>query len=510
MPHILLHAVGPSWGHSKPLTSFMLLLAESREDVVVTFLTDSLYTQIVRELSKAPRERLQKVEGRVNVINIKGPKLGFLDTPEFAVVLQELWKGNGSVTCVSSEKVFTNLPRPDLVILDPVAGYANLEAIRKLATRQELPVWTWFTSTIGYTVREWGPRYLGGKGDDWKDIAAINNEEEISARGKLLNQKREKLISIPGYPPMYHHELFPQEQIFDIPVGAYTVVYKYIQETEGYISVTTSVLEKEATDAWKEYLRSLGKEFYEVGFVSSTLAVSERKDNDQSDVMGFLDKMACEYGENSVIYISFGSVWWPSNPEKLYAIIDELIKSNTPFLLANPKSPLPSVAPIPEGILAEIKECGFGYATAWAPQEDVLRHPATGWFLSHGGWNGLQEALVYRVPPIFWPLSGDQPLNAALVSVQHQAAFELISARGGEGAQRPARYVDDQHDPDFSIDAVRDEFKMVLEKMKGKEGETIRRNFDNLATEVGKLWNDGGLSRRELDLFVRRHVPTTK
>ena len=98
-------------------------------------------------------------------------------------------------------------------------------------------------------------------------------------------------------------------------------------------------------------------------------------------------------------------------------------------------------------------------------------------------------------------------MNAALLTVQYQAAFELISVRGGEGAKRPARYTDDQPDPDFSIDGVRSEFRVMLEKMRGKEGKIIRRNFDRLADEVSKLWSEDGLSRRELDLFVRRHVP---
>lgn len=34
----------------------------------------------------------------------------------------------------------------------------------------------------------------------------------------------------------------------------------------------------------------------------------------------------------------------------------------------------------------------------WAPQDAILTHPATGWFLSHGGWNSLQESFAARVP----------------------------------------------------------------------------------------------------------------
>jgi UDP:flavonoid glycosyltransferase YjiC (YdhE family) len=40
----------------------------------------------------------------------------------------------------------------------------------------------------------------------------------------------------------------------------------------------------------------------------------------------------------------------------------------------------------------------------------VLKHAATGWFISHGGWNSLQEALSLRVPtfvPRIPPRLGD-------------------------------------------------------------------------------------------------------
>ncbi|KAL0570334.1 hypothetical protein V5O48_011631 [Marasmius crinis-equi] len=504
MVHILLHAV-PSWGHTKPLISFMILLAESGEDVVVTFFTGLLYTQIMGELEKIPKERFNKVESRVNVIDLTGPSNNYFDVPQFAVAFRELHGGSGEVTCASSKKVFKNLPRPDLVILDPIAGYA-VEAIRELATPKEIPIWSWMTSSLGFTVRSWGPKYLDGQGDEWKKLLEVEDTKERTARAvEIFSKIDDTIVSLPGYPPMHQYEFFPQEQRapVELAVPLYLAGYKYLHQTEGYISVTTSVLEDDTTKRWKEYMEGLGKEFYEIGFIAAT-AETPKKDGD-SDVTEFLDKVHREHGEKSLIYISFGSTWWPGNPEKLYVVIDELIKSNTPFLIANPKSFF-EFGGLPENVVKAIEGCGFGLATKWAPQDAILQHPATGWFLSHGGWNSLQESLRYRIPMIFWPVSGDQPLNAALLSVKFKAAFELISVRGGEGAKTPARLTSGQADPEFTVDAVREEFRGVLRNMKGKEGEAIREKFGKLGAEIGRLWDEEGQSRKEFELFMRNHV----
>merc|ERR1711959_555400 len=48
------------------------------------------------------------------------------------------------------------------------------------------------------------------------------------------------------------------------------------------------------------------------------------------------------------------------------------------------------------------------------PQLKVLQHADV--FITHGGWNSLQESLQYGVPMLVLPGFGDQPLNARKVS----------------------------------------------------------------------------------------------
>ncbi|XP_067293683.1 UDP-glucuronosyltransferase 2A3-like isoform X2 [Pseudorasbora parva] len=47
----------------------------------------------------------------------------------------------------------------------------------------------------------------------------------------------------------------------------------------------------------------------------------------------------------------------------------------------------------------------------WIPQNDLLGHPKTKAFITHGGTNGLYEAIYHGVPMVGLPLCADQPDN---------------------------------------------------------------------------------------------------
>lgn len=52
----------------------------------------------------------------------------------------------------------------------------------------------------------------------------------------------------------------------------------------------------------------------------------------------------------------------------------------------------------------------------WAPQNDILGHPAVKAFVTHAGNNGLYEAVYHGKPVVSVPIMNEQPGNAAKVS----------------------------------------------------------------------------------------------
>uniref|UniRef100_A0A8D1NSZ3 UDP-glucuronosyltransferase n=1 Tax=Sus scrofa TaxID=9823 RepID=A0A8D1NSZ3_PIG len=57
----------------------------------------------------------------------------------------------------------------------------------------------------------------------------------------------------------------------------------------------------------------------------------------------------------------------------------------------------------------------------WIPQNDLLGHPKTKAFITHGGTNGIYEAIYHGVPMVGIPLFADQPDNIAHMTAKGAA-----------------------------------------------------------------------------------------
>uniref|UniRef100_A0A8C9QVF1 UDP-glucuronosyltransferase n=1 Tax=Scleropages formosus TaxID=113540 RepID=A0A8C9QVF1_SCLFO len=59
----------------------------------------------------------------------------------------------------------------------------------------------------------------------------------------------------------------------------------------------------------------------------------------------------------------------------------------------------------------------------WLPQNDLLSHPNTKAFITHGGENGIYEAIYHGVPVVGFPLFGDNYENLLRLSVKGVAVL---------------------------------------------------------------------------------------
>ncbi|GER36416.1 UDP-Glycosyltransferase superfamily protein [Striga asiatica] len=113
--------------------------------------------------------------------------------------------------------------------------------------------------------------------------------------------------------------------------------------------------------------------------------------------------------ENSVVYVNFGSIT-VLDPKQLSEFAWGLAGSGKSFLwIVRPDLVRGEAAALPPEFWAEVGNRGF--VAGWAPQEEVLRHPAVGGFLTHCGWNSIVESLCSGVPMLCWPFFADQKLN---------------------------------------------------------------------------------------------------
>ncbi|XP_010426114.1 PREDICTED: UDP-glycosyltransferase 76E4-like [Camelina sativa] len=140
--------------------------------------------------------------------------------------------------------------------------------------------------------------------------------------------------------------------------------------------------------------------------------------------VGWLNKQK----PRSVIYISLGSKAHMETKE-LLEMAWGLANSNQPFLwVFRPGSILGSngIESLPEEISKMVSE--RGYIVKWAPQIEVLGHPAVGGFWSHCGWNSILESISEGVPMICRPFQGEQKLNAMYVESVWRIGIQV----GGE------------------------------------------------------------------------------
>ncbi|KAF5310569.1 hypothetical protein D9619_008191 [Psilocybe cf. subviscida] len=506
--HILLVTV-PSWGHVRPLLALAVRLAFERDDIVLTILIppnmlDKGIADIDLQIDS------QSVAKRIRLLTTFAPEPtdhGLAALVKFGqaytAVYKHLFAGE-AVTCAVKGTTFDALPAPVAIIMD----YFNLTELKatRAVTGDTVPVTAIVASGAGPAVKLYGPESIGGNGDFGARIdaeVARTGRDPIEVGWEVFYAVTGAVKNVSGMPEMYDYESFPQKMT---PLAPPFIVaragYSVIEGAEGLILTTSKAYENSGTlDALQAHRNGAGKATFAIGpLLPLQYGLGQISNRGDDAIKSFMDAKLEKYGEKSVLFMSFGTVLWPESLDYLEEIIECMIEKELPFVFCYAYP----TAELPEPLIAKVNASGLGYLSKWAPQQYILTHPATGWYLTHCGWGGVTESLGAGIPMIAWPFMGDQPHNAAHLSENLKVAIELFEVRTGENGLRPLRR--NGRAAKGTRAAVREEFLGVIDDIRGAKGAELRATAGRLKSEYAKAWNAGGDAKLELQAFLKRFV----
>nr|AFK79037.1 glycosyltransferase UGT5 [Bupleurum chinense] len=183
-----------------------------------------------------------------------------------------------------------------------------------------------------------------------------------------------------------------------------------------------------------------------------------------NEIIKWLDKK----NESSVVFVCFGSENYLFG-EQVTEMANALESSKCNFIWAvrSPKGEQKgssSLQLLPQGFVERVGDMGL-VIEGWAPQKMILRHSSTGGFLSHCGWNSMNESIKYGVPIIGMPITGDQPSNAR------------IAVATGFGMQIVRNIAEGIYKKDEICDVIR---KVMVDE----SGQSVRKKAKELSLKI--------------------------
>ncbi|XP_051209172.1 anthocyanidin 5,3-O-glucosyltransferase [Lolium perenne] len=203
---------------------------------------------------------------------------------------------------------------------------------------------------------------------------------------------------------------------------------------------------------------------------------------ERHDCLAWLDVQP----DRSVVLLCFGSTGVANHSEEqLREIAAGLENSGHRFLwvVRAPHGDDPDLdALLPDGFLNRTGGRGL-VVKQWAPQAEVLRHSATGAFVTHCGWNSVLEGVTAGVPMLCWPLHSEQKMNRLHMVGEMGVAMEMVGWQQGL----------------VQAGEVERKVRLVMESEEGgKLGARVAAHKEAAAA----AWDDGGSSRAAFARFL--------
>ncbi|TXG61014.1 hypothetical protein EZV62_012377 [Acer yangbiense] len=290
----------------------------------------------------------------------------------------------------------------------------------------------WFAKEMAEEMRvPWVPYFTAGP----RALLAHVDTDNIRARIGINGPEDETLEFLPGFSAIRSGDL-PEGTVSGVDSPFATLLQKMGQMLPHASAVAMNSFE-EIDPIVVQALKSRLPNLLNIGpFILKCPPPSS------SDIHGCLEWLD-QHPTSSVTYISFGSVITPP-PHELKALAEALEECEFPFLWSfrgNVEEMLP------EGFLERTKEKGL--IVPWVPQLKVLAHPSVGVFVTHCGWNSVNESIIGGVPMICRAFFGEQKLNQRTV----EAVWEFgVAIEGGK----------------FTKNGAMEALKLILSSEKGK------------------------------------------
>lgn len=283
-----------------------------------------------------------------------------------------------------------SLPSVDALVLDMFCVDAQ-----DVASELGLPVYYFYASAAA-------------------DLALfLNLPSKLAGVKAKIKELGDSVIKFPGVPPFKATDL-PEVMHNDEVLKAILGMFDRMPDSDGILINSVESLETRAVRALKDGLCVPGRATPPVYCIGPLVSGGGGKEH---ECLRWLDAQP----DQSVVFLSFGSMG--TFPVKqLQEIATGLEKSGQRFLwvVRSPRNPdykygdpLPEPdldALMPEGFLERTKGRGL-VVKSWAPQVEVLRHRATGAFMTHCGWNSTLEGITAGLPLLCWPLYAEQRVN---------------------------------------------------------------------------------------------------
>ncbi|CDO72757.1 hypothetical protein BN946_scf184994.g10 [Trametes cinnabarina] len=472
---------------------------------ITLFVTDAFFDRVLHELARSFETLDEACIHKVRVISLgNDPALTTEVVDEgFERACKKLFAGE-ALQCAKTGKVHAlrtliiKFNIPQFFAVNPITAISRVGG-------KSVHIFAWFSGMTTAAFMVIAPEKYGGPGNVREKAEAQVKKTGIpfeDAVHDILFTPKGKIHHFPGLPPMYDYELYPQDSAHTSRFAAQTFprMHETLDLCQGIFFNSPASYESEAFEQARMWLGETGRSAYACGPLVPHTSIAKLNEVGQTmkgaEIMKFLDTTLRKAGEKSLLYISFGSMYWPGSPETLWAFLDIVMELHIPFLLSHAA---PRAAILPDEFVQKVQAYGKGFLSPWAPQQTILEHPATGWFLTHGGHNSVVESISAGVPMIAWPFHADQPLNAVRISEVLGIGYELIEVRTGHGLHPLHR---NGRKPVGTIDALKAEANDVLRKAFGDDGAQKREKVLALKQSFDQEWEEGGTAWKDIHAFL--------